>query len=282
METVLINDLLDVSPSGQGKLQLNLNLVDLREVLGKSVPAFQDEITRKNIRLNLRLETARTFVMGASSRLHQILNNLMTNAVKFTPENGEITVELREEKGRIQLSVSDTGCGIEASTIEKIFDPLGQFDRKADNAHGGLGLGLTIARKLAELHGGRLTATSAGLGRGATFTLELPLADAESAELQRPTRAARQQSGDQSKPEILLIDDHADTLRTLAFLLRRSGYQVATAQTVGEAEPLLGPKRVLVSDIGLPDGNGWDLMARFKAQGGRPGIAIEALDPVSG
>ena len=276
METVLINDLLDVSASAEGKLKLNLSPVDMRDVLGKCLAMLQEDLRRKNIELNLRVEATRTFVMGASIRLHQIINNLVTNAVKFTPENGEITVELRDVEGRVRLSVADTGCGIAPDALETVFEPFEQVNRRSDNAQAGLGLGLTIAKKLAESHGGRLVAESAGIGHGAKFTLDLPLAEQQSAVLAQraggPAAAA-----DQVKPEILLVDDHADTLRTIAFLLRRSGYQVETAQSVKEAEMLLDRSKVLISDIGLPDGNGWDLMERFKASGGRPGIAISGF-----
>lgn len=276
METVLINDLLDVSASREGKLKLNLSPVDMRDVLGKSLAMLQDDVRRKNIDLSVRVEATKTIVMGASIRLHQIINNLVTNAVKFTPEKGAITVALREENDRVLLSVADTGCGLAADALETVFEPFEQVNRRADNAHGGLGLGLTIAKKLAESHGGRLIAESAGVGHGARFTLELPLAVQQTATVagsSSPQTAAH----DQTKPEILLVDDHADTLRTIAFLLRRSGYQVETAQTIEEAEPLLEPSKVLISDIGLPDGNGWDLMERFKARGGRPGIAISGF-----
>lgn len=276
METVLIDDLLDVSASGRGDVKLNLSPVDMRDVVGKSLAMLQDDVRRKAIRLNVKMEAARTNVMGASIRLHQIINNLVTNALKFTPEKGEITVEMREEDGRLAVSVSDTGCGIAADALEQVFEPFEQVNRKSDNAHGGLGLGLTIAKKLAESHGGRLVAESEGIGRGATFTLELPLAE-EAAAAQPPRAVGSAGGGVRQKPQILLVDDHADTLRTIALLLRRSGYEVETAQTVTEAESLLDRRKVLISDIGLPDGNGWDLMARFRAQGGRLGIAISGF-----
>ena len=276
METVLINDLLDVSASAPGELKFNLSPVDMREVVGKSLAMLQEDVRRKNLRLTVRMEAAQTTVMGASIRLHQIINNLVLNAVKFTPDGGTITVDMREADGRLKVAVADTGCGLAPEAIEQVFEPFEQVNRRADNAHGGLGLGLTIAKKVAESHGGRLIAESNGIGTGATFTLELPLAVAPaSAEPQRPMTAT--EAAAQTKPDILLVDDHADTLRTIALLLRRSGYQVETAQTVKEAEPLLDQRKVLISDIGLPDGNGWDLMARFRAQGGRPGIAISGF-----
>jgi signal transduction histidine kinase len=216
METVLINDLLDVSASGEGQLKLNLGPVDMRDVLRKSLAMLQDDIRRKNIDLSVRVEAAKTVVMGASIRLHQIISNLVTNALKFTPENGAISVALREANGRVLLSVADTGCGIAADALEKVFEPFEQVNRKPDNAHGGLGLGLTIAKKLAESHGGRLIAESDGTGRGAKFTLELPLADQQTPSAGEPSQP-RAAAVDQTKPEILLVDDHADTLRTIAF-----------------------------------------------------------------
>ena len=196
MEAVLINDLLDVSASGKGKLKLKLSPVDLREVVGKSLAMLQAEVRRKNISLNVRMEAERTVVMGAS--------------------------------------------------------------------------------KLAELHGRRLIAQSDGAGCGAKFTLELPVADGAALRQKEPSSPAAPPA-DRAKPDILLVDDHSDTLRTIALLLRRSGYQVETAQTVEEAEALLDRSEVLISDIGLPDGNGWDLMARFKEQGGERGIAISGF-----
>ena len=274
-ETVLINDLLDLSESGKGELKVNLTPVDLRDVLAKLLPTFQEEIRRKDVRLDVRIEASKTLVMGASMRLHQILSNLLTNAVKFTPKGGEILLELREAGDRLHLSITDSGRGIDAEALDRIFEPFEQFERRPENARGGLGLGLTIARRLAESHGGRLTVESAGRDRGAKFTLELPVVREQPEPGQPPAQSPS--TLDRNKPEILLVDDHADTLRMIAFLLRKSGYQVETAASIEEAEPLLEPRKVLISDIGLPDGNGWDLMSIFKAKGGGLGIAISGF-----
>jgi len=274
VETTLINDLLDVSAATHGKLDLDLDLVDLEEVLRQSVAVFQDEMNDKKIAFDLQVRTDQTLVIGAAIRLHQVTNNLLSNAIKFTPEGGRITGTLSSDSARLRLAIQDTGRGIDAESLERIFQPFEQGDRAAAKSRAGLGLGLTIARTIADAHHGRLTAQSAGSGHGAIFILELPLAeqqrrskDAVATATQRPNER------DGAKPKILLVDDHADTLRALAALLHKAGYSVHTAENLREAEPLLAQAEVLISDIGLPDGSGYDLMRRFKDLGG-VGIAI--------
>jgi CheY-like chemotaxis protein/anti-sigma regulatory factor (Ser/Thr protein kinase) len=252
-----------------------MELVDLKEILHHSLPLFHDAIRDKGIAFDFQLRADRTLVIGAASRLHQIVNNLLSNAIKFTAEKGEIAIALEEHGQDLHLTVRDNGSGIDAEKLERIFQPFEQADRQLAKSQGGLGLGLTIARAIAESHGGQLTAESPGRGRGATFTLQLPLAKEQS----RPQTSspARNLAGAEFKPKILLVDDHADTLRTLASLLRKAGYEVATAESVGQAEPLFSQCDVLITDIGLPDGDGYDLMTRFKAGGGKGGIAISGF-----
>lgn len=278
METTLINDLLDVSAAAHGKFDLEFALVDLAVVLRQSLSLFQEGINRKNVALDVQLHTDKTFVVGAEVRLHQVINNLLSNAVKFTPERGRIDIRLEGDAGLLRLSVQDSGCGIDAQSLERIFQPFEQGDRQTAKSRAGLGLGLTIARTIAESHHGRLIAQSAGPGRGAIFTLELPLAQQQ----QRPASPPPSQNGesDRIKPKILLVEDHADTLQTLALLLRKAGYTVETAENIREAETLLSRCEVLITDIGLPDGNGCDLMTRFKASGGTHGIAISGFGQV--
>lgn len=272
LETGLINDLLDVSSSGQVKLSLASDRVNLRDVLRQSTALFEKEMQRKNIGMELRVRATRTVVLGSAPRLAQVLNNLLENAIKCTEAGGMVTISFEEDGDTLQVAVRDTGCGIEPSNLDVIFRPFEQCGRKNENARGGLGLGLTVAKTLAESHHGTLTAESEGPGRGATFTLRLPLASEEAA----PANVLPPQT-DPAKGQILLVDDHADTLRTIALLLRRAGYQVATASTIREAEPFLSSTQILISDIGLPDGNGWDLMERFRAVGGTGGIAISGF-----
>jgi CheY-like chemotaxis protein len=214
--------------------------------------------------------------MAAPSRVHQIVNNLLTNAFKHTPPGGHIQVKLTNERDTLQISVRDTGCGIDPEHLQRIFRPFEQGERKGTAPQEGLGLGLAIAESLARLHHGKLRAESAGRGRGSKFTLTLPLSNSF------PTMAGAQMDG-QIAPasntclRLLLVDDHLDTLEIVARLLRRSGYTVEMAQNLAEAETFLGRTDVLISDIGLPDGSGLDLMARFKSSGGLGGIAISGF-----
>ena len=177
METNLISDLLDVSFAAQGKLDLKMEPVDFQEVLRESLPLFEPEMQNKNVQHELRVLTNNTVVMGAATRLHQVINNLLSNAIKFTPRGGRITIELNADPSTLLLSIQDSGSGIDAESLERIFQPFEQGHRDPTKSRAGLGLGLTIARTIAESHGGRLKAQSAGRGMGAIFILELPLAE---------------------------------------------------------------------------------------------------------
>src|SRR5947209_5915317 len=177
METNLISDLLDVSFAAQGKLDLKMEPVDFQEVLRESLPLFEPEMQNKNVQHELRVLTNNTVVMGAATRLHQVINNLLSNAIKFTPRGGRITIELNADPSTLLLSIQDSGSGIDAESLERIFQPFEQGHRDPTQSRAGLGLGLTIARTIAESHGGRLKAQSAGRGMGAIFILELPLAE---------------------------------------------------------------------------------------------------------
>lgn len=273
METTLINDLLDVSAAAHGKLDLNLDLVDLEEVVRDSLLIFQNDLAEKRITLDFQIRTDQAIVIGAAIRLHQVVNNLLSNAIKYTPAGGRIRATIESDNKILRFSVEDNGRGIDPESLERIFQPFEQGRRDASKARAGLGLGLTISRTIAEAHHGRLTAYSAGAGKGAVFALELPLAEQQ----RRSTRIISAQAkieNDLPKPKVLLVEDHADTLSALATLLRKDGYEVATAASIREAEPLLAQVEVLISDIGLPDGSGCDLMQRFKSHGGLMGIAI--------
>ena len=273
-ERVLIEDLLDLSVSGRGKVHVEFTATDLRGVVEAALARLAPEFRGKNIQLTEQLDGAKSIVHGAPARLEQIITNLLNNAIKFTPEGGAIAVRLTNDADTVHVAVTDTGCGLDPASMERIFEPFEQFNRRPEKAYGGLGVGLTIAKALAESHGGELRAESGGVGRGATFTLSLPLAADHSAPSPPPEATPIPEA---DKPNVLLVDDHEDTLRTIALLLRRAGYLVQTAKSVSEAEPLLSRAELLISDIGLPDGDGWDLMARFRAQGGQAGIAISGF-----
>jgi CheY-like chemotaxis protein len=212
-----------------------------------------------------------TFVDADPARLRQILWNLVKNAIKFTPERGRISLRTAETgMGRIAIEVSDTGVGIEPSAIGRIFQPFEQADRR----FGGLGLGLAISNALVEAQRGTLTAASGGPGRGATFRVELELSSGEPAP--RAQGAPSEAASPAGTRHILLIEDHVDTLDAARDLLAELSYSVVTARTVEEALSAAESQGfdLVISDLGLPDGSGLDLMRRLRELHGLAGIAV--------
>jgi PAS domain S-box-containing protein len=269
MEARLIDDLLDLTRIAQGKMHLHVDAVDSHAKIRNALDICQGEINRKRLRVSLGLHAGRHFVRADPGRLQQVLWNLVSNAVKFTPEGGQIGVTTEDAPGdRLRVRVSDTGIGILPETLPRVFDAFEQGQRE----FGGLGLGLAIAKRLVEAHGGTLTAASEGRGRGAAFTVEL--ADAmpppEAAPVPPPGDTAE---GGRRPLRILLVEDHRDTLRALARLLRSLGHEPSTAETLasGLEAAAVGDFDLLISDIGLPDGSGCELMSRLSPL---PGIAL--------
>ena len=272
IERALIDDLLDLSSSARGKLHLELKPTDFRAVVKQSIEAFADHFREKDIEPKVDLEPGDCWVTGARVRLHQIVTNLVSNALKFTPAKGQIAIRLQSTGDFVRLEVKDNGCGIEPQLMGQIFEPFVQGERKIPGA-GGMGLGLSIAKLLVGLHKGELRAFSDGPGQGATFVLELPRAKQPAA----VQIAHHARNGKAKKCRILVVDDHRDTLRIMSAVLRKAGYEVETAENVSQATGLLDRAELLVTDIGLPDGNGCELMKRFKEGYGRPGIAISGF-----
>jgi signal transduction histidine kinase len=275
LETALIGDLLDLTRVGQGKIELELQPVDICQLLHRTIEICLPEVQEKHIRTDLRIEAGKLHVLGDPNRLQQVFWNVLKNAVKFTPEGGSITIQCLNDAGgeRVIVRVSDTGVGIEAAVLGRIFEAFNQADGAGQN-YGGLGLGLAISRNLVELHGGCITAHSEGAGKGSTFTIELdavaaPAPSAESV----PALSGLDATGDL---DILLVEDHADSARMLSRLLQTLGHRVRTASTVGEALRAANGGRfdLLISDIGLPDGSGLDIMLKLSEAGPMPGIAL--------
>jgi signal transduction histidine kinase/CheY-like chemotaxis protein len=275
MERILIDDLLDLSGLRHGKLGLSRDRVDLDQVCRDSVRHLQPGFERKGIALILDLPVETIPVTGDKARLHQILNNLLSNALKHTPEGGRVAVRLAQDRDRVRMQVQDSGSGIAPEDVDRIFLPFEQVERRGRSGRAGLGLGLSIAKSLAQAMGGELSAASEGLQRGATFELILPAGASGSRTEVSPAPVPL--GNEEKKPMLLLVDDHPDTLRALSLILGRSGYPAVTAATFGEAEALLPECELLISDIDLPDGDGCELMRRFKAGGGRAGIAISGF-----
>src|SRR2546430_3269586 len=271
LEARLIDDLLDLTRISRGKVQLNFDVVDAHTLLQNALEICQADIDRKHLALRLDFAAHKVHLQADPARLQQIFWNLIKNAVKFTPEGGQICVSTSNDAGdQLHVKIVDTGFGIEPESLPKIFDA---FEQAGWTQFGGLGLGLAISKTLVDAHKGTITAESAGRSKGATFTLIFPTcekADARTAPAVSPTTPQRQTM------RILLVEDHEDTNRSLTRLLRRRGHYVQSASTVQSALDLSKKEEfdVLISDLGLPDGSGIDLMQTLNS--GRPllGIAL--------
>lgn len=296
LEARLIDDLLDLTRIERGKLDLHRESTDVLPLLAHAVEAcLTPETEAKGLRLVTELAADNHRVWADGPRLSQVLWNLLKNAVKFTPAGGSIRVRSWNEgeagapERSLVIEIVDTGMGIDAELLPRIFDAFEQGQRTITRRFGGLGLGLAISRAIVEQHGGLLQAASEGRGRGASFTLRLPVGLPAAA----PAVPAAAEAGSAAAPDqrpaatrtvhVLLVEDHPDTAEALADLLRASGHRVTVAGSVGEAlamaeaaaaagEP--GSIDLVVSDLGLPDGSGCDLMRELAERHGLRGIAL--------
>ncbi|OKH41608.1 hypothetical protein NIES2101_34010 [Calothrix sp. HK-06] len=286
LQTLLIGDLLDVSRILQGKLNLNIGSVDLATTITAAMETVRLAAQAKSIQIQTVLNDTMGKVAGDSDRLQQIIWNLLTNAVKFTPEGGRVDVRLSQVGCYAQIVVSDTGKGINPNFLPYVFDHFRQEDGATTRKFGGLGLGLAIVRYLTELHGGTVTAQSLGEGQGATFTLRLPLMK-EGAGLHNepsPNSSTHELATSAlAGLKILVVDDDADNRDYLSFVLEETGANVILAASADEALKLLvlSNPDILVSDIGMPDMDGYTLIRQVRSlpseQGGQiPAIALTA------
>jgi len=270
----LIEDLLDMSRVISGKMRLDVHAVDFVKVVEAAFESIQPAAAAKEIQLTSVLEAPIPALVGDPTRLQQIVWNLLSNAVKFTPKGGRVEVVLRAVESSLQISVSDTGRGIDPAFLPSVFDAFRQEDASTTRSRGGLGLGLTITRQLVELHGGRITAESEGEGRGATFVVTLPVA-AIGLPADTPLREARliRESSGYDRPEhlralrVLVVDDDADARRLVAAILEDCGCIVTTASSVPAALERLAEQvpDVLLSDVGMPERDGYELIRRLRA-----------------
>ncbi|MBA2965553.1 MULTISPECIES: response regulator [Ramlibacter] len=260
LEARLIEDLLDLTAISAGKVSLKPRVVDLHELVQVVLDMLEGQLRDKRLQLHLRLEAARAEVAADEARLQQVLWNLLRNAIKFTPEEGRIEVRTRLDGAHIVLEVSDTGIGIEAEALPRIFSAFEQADREVSQRFGGLGLGLAIARGLVAEHKGELTAASAGRDQGATFTLRLR------SHVQPEAAAAAVGTGPEARDEaggwrLLLVEDNHDAAETIVMCLETYGYQVTHVGTCAEAVRTARQRAfdVVLTDLGLPDGSGIDV-----------------------
>ncbi len=281
LQARLIDDLLDVMRIVRGKMPLHWAVADCHEVIRHALQVCQSEVLGKVIRLTLDLAAVEHHVNADSARLQQVFWNLIKNAVKFSPEGGTLTIRTRNDGDRLFVEFADTGIGIEPDVLPAIWDPFQQGETTITRRFGGLGLGLAICKGVVEAHGGTIDAESGGKGRGTTFrvvlrTLPAPATQGHGKPTDRlPAPAVAIMPAVSLK--ILVVEDEPATQRLMARLLRGLGHEVTTAGTVAEAARLAeaGDHGLIVSDIGLPDGSGLDLMRRVVALRGRvPSIAL--------
>jgi PAS domain S-box-containing protein len=265
-QTALIEDLLDVSRAIQGKLHLNFTTVDMVQVVESAVATSRPSADAKELVLECRLTGDACQVNGDSDRLQQVVGNLLSNAIKFTPSGGTVTISLRRAETRVELIISDTGQGISPELLPHVFDRFRQGDSGPTRFHQGLGLGLAISRQLVELHEGTIRAESGGPGKGATFTVQLPLqrTDTDGGEIFAP-----ESDGEVSLHgiKVLVIDDEADTREVMVEILTGYGAQVIAAASAQEGITAVRTCKpdVLISDIGMPFEDGYSLIRKMRA-----------------
>jgi two-component system CheB/CheR fusion protein len=278
LEALLIDDLLDLTRIAHGKLELHQDAADIHASLEHALNISSAELQGKDITVVRQFEAREHHTWGDAARLQQVFWNLVKNAAKFTSHGGRIELRTRNDAAhRIIVEISDNGIGIDPALMPRIFDAFEQGGRMMTNQYGGLGLGLAIAKRVIDLHGGSVLATSGGRGEGATFTVTLQAM--ETSLLEEPVVYLPGDHPDDRTAELLLVEDHADTARVLSRILQSAGYKVAHADTIGGARDLARSRRfdIVVSDLGLPDGTGLELMRDLQATHGLRGIALSGF-----
>ena len=277
LESQLIDDLLDLTRISKGKMQIDFEPVDAHQAVRNVLDMCSSEAHGKKLQVQLDFHATDFRVMADPAKFQQIIWNLFKNAIKFTGENGRITISSANHLPHIlTLSVGDTGIGIEPEIMKRIFNPFEQGERSFQRRFGGLGLGLTISKSLAQAHGASLVAKSEGLNRGATFSLTMKTAQLEEADKPRAAEPQAPPAG----LRILLVDDHPDTCAALERLLELRGHNVAAAHNMRRALEIAGDVNsfdLLISDVGLPDGNGMDLLRVLRTKNPIRGIAISGF-----
>ncbi|MHC5599593.1 MAG: hybrid sensor histidine kinase/response regulator [Nostoc sp.] len=281
LQTQLIEDLLDVSRILQGKLNLNICPVNLVMVVEAALETVKLAAQAKSIQIQTIFDPTLGQVMGDSNRLQQVVWNLLSNAVKFTPTGGRVEIRLMEADKQAQIQVSDTGKGIPPEFLPYLFDYFRQADSTTTRTFGGLGLGLAIARKVVEMHGGNVQAESPGEGLGATFTVELPLL-VRSEQVRREENESldcQPQSSLLSDTQVLVVDDEPDIRDLITFILQDYGVEVTAVASAQEALQALSESipDVLISDIGMPKTDGYMLMREVRTRSPQQGGLVPAI-----
>ena len=273
----LIEDLLDMSRITSDKVMLDLQTIVPASIIASAIETLRPAAEAKHIAIHSDIASDAGRITGDPSRIQQVIWNLLSNALKFTPQGGRVEIGVRREASRLAITVADNGVGIKQDFLPHVFDRFRQADASTTRRHGGLGLGLAIVKHLVEQHGGTVTASSAGDMQGASFTVRLPLGT--------PAAPARRNDGappaspDLRGVTVLLVDDEADARELTARILREHHAEVHDAASVAQALQLLDQVHpdVLVSDIGMPDADGFDLLAQVRAHASADAPRLPAL-----
>ncbi len=281
----LIEDLLDVSRIITGKLHMEVRQIEIAPIVRAAIDSVQHAADAKGISINSHFSDPSILVLGDPDRLQQVIWNLISNAIKFTPEQGSVSIEVDRIDPHAQIRVRDTGMGIAPDFLPYVFDRFRQADSSSTRAHSGLGLGLAIVRHLVELHGGTVSAESPGKGGGATFTVKLPLRAVRTKEETRRVSTAIQDGGSEKRPvllhglRVLVVDDESDARDLVKTTLRQCQAEVTAVGSVKEAMRVIAEQRpdILVSDIAMPEEDGYDLIQKVRALTPEKGGNIPAL-----
>ena len=285
-QSQLVADLLDVSRIISGKLRLDVRTVDLISIVTAAVDSIRPAAEAKSIRLHTMLDPAAGPISGDADRLQQIVWNLLTNAVKFTPKGGRIQVKVQRINSHVEIEVSDSGVGISKEFLPYVFDRFRQADASSTRLHGGLGLGLSIVHQLVDLHGGTVRVHSEGEGTGATFTINLPfvgvVTNPQEPEAVHPTHSDELLAFDGLPSlqglRILVVDDEPDTRELIQEVLKECGADVITSNSAAEALTAIEQHHpdILISDLGMPDEDGYSLISKIRALPAEQGGLIPA------
>ena len=299
LEARLIDDMLDITRIARGKLELQFESIDIRPIIEHAIKTCcASEAAEKMIVCHEHLGEGDHVARVDAARLTQVFWNVLKNAIKFTPAGGQIFIRTRREENSshssLVVEIQDTGIGIAADVLPRVFGAFQQGDRSITQQFGGLGLGLAISKAIVEAHGGTIVAQSPGANLGATFTIYLPLTQSATAavtvEPAHTPGTELPRASESAHTHLLLVEDHPDTANVMARMLRRAGYQVTAAsnlaQALAETEAArktidhsgrARPVRLVISDLGLPDGSGYDLMRKLRADFKLRGIALSGF-----
>ena len=278
--TRLVDDLLDLSRISRGLIRLVKEPLDVAQPVQQAVEGVQPLVRERGLTLSVSLPPQPVHVEADPTRLQQVVGNLLSNAARYTDPGGHVLLTARQEGSDLVLRVKDTGIGIAPEMLPRIFDLFVQAERRLDRSHGGLGIGLTLVRRLVDLHGGSVTAHSEGPGRGSEFVVRLPALTAEQQrELLRQPPEAQRPAAPAAPRRILVVDDNVDAAESLAVMLRLEGHEVRVAcdGPAALAAAQAEAPEMVVLDLGMPGMDGFEVARRLRSQPGVDGVLLVAL-----